>query len=338
MPRPKVLFIGNYLSGAKGTTSLAFRLSEKLHTEYDFSLVSSKKNKLLRVLDIIWHCITGSQKQMVVDVYSGQAFYMTRIAIFVSRLFSTRKIKLVLRGGNLPRYVEVHTTMVMNTLKRADAIYTPSRFLKEYFEAKGLSINLLENFVDLSRFQFKRTNKDNYQLLWVRSFAAIYNPEIPIQVVAILRKQHIPVRLTMIGPDDGRLASCKALASSLGVEQYITFTGAIPNHRLPEYYQSHSIYLNTTSYESFGNSLMEAASCGIPFVSSAVGEIPYLWQHNETCLLVRELMAEAYAEAVKKYLNDPLFYNEISMRAKINADHYSWETVQPKWLAVLNES
>jgi glycosyltransferase involved in cell wall biosynthesis len=47
---------------------------------------------------------------------------------------------------------------------------------------------------------------------------------------------------------------------------------------LPEFYQSHDCYINTTSYESFGVSLMEAACCGLPICSNSVGEIPYLWE------------------------------------------------------------
>jgi SAM-dependent methyltransferase len=88
---------------------------------------------------------------------------------------------------------------------------------------------------------------------------------------SILLKKNFPqISLTMIGPDKGILNEILLMIKELGLESNIKIIGPISNQELFKYYQSHSVYLNTTSYESFGVALVEAAACGIPIVSTNV--------------------------------------------------------------------
>ena len=144
----------------------------------------------------------------------------------------------------------------------------------------------MPNSIDLEKFPFKRDTVKKHSLLWVRAFTNIYNPEIPVRILHELRKLFPDVYLTMVGPDKGTLREVEALINRLDLEDHINITGPIPNEELRKYYQSHSVYLNTTSFESFGVAVLEAASCGMPIVSNSVGEIPLIWEDGKNILLV----------------------------------------------------
>ena len=73
---------------------------------------------------------------------------------------------------------------------------------------------------------------------------------------------------------------------NLNLSNNIKILGPISNKKLSYYYQRHNVFINTTSYESFGTALIEAASCGIPIVSTNVGEIPLNWTNEKDILLV----------------------------------------------------
>ena len=119
----------------------------------------------------------------------------------------------------------------------------------------------------------------------MRAFHDIYHPKLAIETVANLKLRHPDVHLTMIGPDQGTLPACRDRIRELGLEDHISILGYLPNTELNQYYSSHAVYLNTTRYESFGVALIEAGSCGIPCVSTSVGEIPYIWQDGVNILL-----------------------------------------------------
>lgn len=336
MTKTKVLFIGNYLSGKKGTTALAFRLKEKLGDEFDITLASHHKNKMLRLLHIIGLSCFHPGKKMIVDVYSGQAIYMAAVSSFIGKYLSKKKIIFMLRGGNLVNFYDANTSLVRKVFSRADDFYTPSQYLQAEFTTRGYTVNRLANFVDLSRFHSSHHQAPS-KLLWVRSFKNIYHPEVAIAILHSLHEKGYPCTLTMVGPDDGMLEECRVQVNALGLDKYVTFTGPILNEQLPKVYQAHGIYLNTTSYESFGNALLEAAASGLVCVSNAVGEIPYMWKDGENMFLVKDNQVDEFVDRIIRLHNDENLFRSISNGAQENSKHYDWEQIKPKWMALLNE-
>ncbi|MBL7771373.1 MAG: glycosyltransferase family 4 protein [Chitinophagaceae bacterium] len=334
--RTKILFIGNYLAGNKGTTALASRLKEKLHNEYSITLISTQKNKLLRLISMLIHSLFHPAQIMVVDVFSGKAFLFALWCTQASSWFKKRKIILVLRGGKLAEHYAERKHDFQKLLKRAHKVVTPSLFLQQEFSASFPTISYLPNFVNLEQFPFQREGRNKYQILWVRSFASIYQPQLAIQIVHALHKKFPEASLTMIGPDDGLLESSKQLATSLKIIHRIQFVGPVNHSQLAAYYHRHGIYLNTTQYESFGNALMEAASSGIPIVSSAVGEIPFLWKHKLTAMLAQQQETSAFVNCIEALWQDTRLTEAICIAARKRSEAFSWEHVEPMWKALLS--
>lgn len=241
----------------------------------------------------------------------------------------------MLRGGNLANAYEEKREFMKKVFSRADCIYSPSQYLSDEFNQRGYSVTYLPNFIDLTHFySSERTPKD--KLIWVRSFKHIYNPVVAIQVLASLRKRGMSCTLTMVGPDDGLMEDCKKKATTLGLDDVITFTGPLPNEHLPELYRSHGIYLNTTSYESFGNALLEAAACGLIPISNAVGEIPFMWKDGENIFLVKENNVEEYVNKISLLMKDEALFLSMSLAAQQNSKAYDWSVMKPKWISLLN--
>ena len=94
---------------------------------------------------------------------------------------------------------------------RAHQILTPSLFLKKYFEQLNFDIQYLPNFVNLDQFPFKRDNVQPKTILWVRAFTEIYNPEMAIRAIALVKERFKDIKMTMIGPDKGLRQSCENL-------------------------------------------------------------------------------------------------------------------------------
>lgn len=332
----KALFIGSFLSRHRGSKSIAETLSENLLQEgIDIKLTSQFENKFLRLADIVWTVFRFSGKRINIDVYSNQAFIIAMVASGVAQ-WKKKEIMLTLHGGKLQEFAQSNAKRIDKLFKRAAYIQTPSLFLKAYFIQKGYAINYLPNFLDLSKFPYKREVKNPYSLLWVRSFISIYNPELPIKILAEVRKKYPQCTLTMVGPDNGLLSDTVKLVKELDIEAFVTFTGPVPNEELFRYYQSHRVYLNTTSYESFGVAVVEAASCGIPIISTNVGEIPYLWEHNENIILTKGLGVDDFVEGVLRIFEEEGLEQKLSEAARKKAESFSWEEIKHQWIKLLS--
>lgn len=335
--KSSVLFIGSFLSRQKGSKGVIEKLVESdLSDDFRFLLASSYENLGLRLFEMIFKAFIFRGNYVHIDVYSGNAFIYADILSRLAR-FRNKTLIMTLHGGGLPEYTDSRKQKVLRVLSRANILQSPSKYLIRYYQDIGLKrIDYLPNPIDLQLFPYDRNNIKQFSLLWVRAFASIYNPKNPIRVLSSVLREYPQATLTMVGPDKGELENVKALARELGLENQVTFTGSVPNDMLYNYYQSHHIYLNTPSFESFGVAVVEAAACGIPIVSNSVGEIPLLWIDNYEILLAQENSVNQFVELIFKLFESQSLCKALSINAHKKAIQFDWENIKPIWHKLLS--
>lgn len=332
------LFVGSFLSSQTGSKSVSEKLKrELLKDSINIILVSKFENKILRLLAIIFGLIFYSYEKIHIDTFSGNAFRIAEIATFFGK-FRNKKIIITLRGGALPEFYENgNQERIKKLFRKSNIVQSPSLYLKNYFDNKGFEVAYLPNSINTDSFPFNRTQIIPHSLLWVRAFTKIYNPELAIKTLFIIKKQFPLAKLTMIGPDKGTLKEVLTMAEKLKLLESIDILGPVNNDKLYKYYQTHSVYLNTTSYESYGVAVMEAASCGIPVVSTSVGELPLLWENEKNILLINEIDDKMMANAVSRLFLSEDLSEKLSINAKRNSENYDWKKIKSKWLNLLYE-
>lgn len=332
------LFIGTFLSNSNGSLSVSEFVASKLKFQIkEIKLVSYYKNKIIRLLDILINILSFKGKIAHIEVYSGYAFMISEFATFLLKI-RQKKIILTLHGGRLNEFTKENPNRVKRVLNRANIIMTPSKFLQMAFKENGYNIDYLPNSINLENFPYKRDEIIKNSILWVRAFTEIYNPNLAIKILYEVKKTNPSATLTMIGPDKGMLKQIMKLINELGLNDSIKIVGPVKNELLHKYYQTHEVYLNTTSYESFGVAIVEAASCGIPVVSTSVGEIPYLWKHEESMLIVNSFNEVVFATEIDKLFHDNKLTNKLSKNARQKAETFDWEKIKTLWLNVLHRT
>lgn len=329
----RILFVGSFLSRQTGTKSIAEKLAE--HWQENGGpktrLVSRYSNKYLRLSSILLGIFFYRGKLVNVDVFSGNSLLIAKLAARISKLRGL-KLVLTLRGGAIPDELNQRTAEYRSILRQADYIQTPSHFLAAAIENKlGIKANYLPNPINLERFT-PSPETQGIDLLWVRAFSEIYNPNLAIKTLAILKTDFPDLRLTMIGPDKGILPQAKELVKELDLEDSVDFIGPVANEKLVSYYQSHAVYLNTTSYESFGAAVVEAAATALPIVSTKVGELPYLWKHNENIMFSPEIEANSFASEVADLLNNPSKAKHIGKAGAKRVQEFEWKSINKSWI------
>jgi len=329
-----ILFIGSHLSKEKGTKSASENVAELLKNNYKIKLCSTKINIFLRMLDIMTASLFSQYSIMHIDIYSGKALIYAKIAAKIAKL-RHKKIIMNLHGGRL---AELHTSNCaeLNLLNDADKILSPSKFLTEFFNLKGFKVQTLPNYIDNTVFTYNREQIKKHSLLWVRAFNDIYQPELAIKVVKILKEKYPKIHLTMIGPDKGYQTVSEELIKKLNLDDNISILGKIPNKELFRYLHTHQVYLNTTLYESFGLSVLEAASCGIPIISTNIGEIPYIWKDKIEILLCNSDENE-FAENISMIFENSVLEESLSLNARIKSEEFDWKNIKEKWKEIIDD-
>ncbi|RIK26941.1 MAG: glycosyl transferase family 1 [Chloroflexi bacterium] len=337
-----VAIVGNFTSKTKSVRGVCEDLSVHLeHRGWFIIRASNRSGRLARLADIFVTLVSrmSSYQVAAVEVYSGRAFALAEVTVWLLRLLG-KPIVLTLHGGNLPAFARRWPGRVRRLLASAAAVTTPSRYLLEQMAHYRDDIILLPNALDLSQYHPRPLAQPvQPRLVWLRAFHHIYNPVLAAQVIARLRHEWPDAHLTMVGPDkgDGAFQEFQRFVTDHGLGAHVTCVGGVPKVEVPVWLQRGDIFLNTTTAESFGVSVMEAAAMGLCIVTTSVGELSYLWQDGVDALLVPPNDPDAMAAAVRRILTEPELAERLSRNARRKAEQFDWETILPQWERLLTE-
>ena len=294
---------------------------------------SDKPKRLGRLLDMVATAWRRRREYEVayVEVYSGKAFFWAEAVCLVLRL-AARPYVLNLHGGALPSFARRWPGRIIRLLKSAVAVVTPSPYLLEKMKPYRTDLRVIPNGLNLQNYPTKIRFRPQPHLVWLRAFHAIYNPTLAPRVLSKLSQEFSDISLVMVGPDkDGSLSQTQKVTSELGLSDKVRFPGKIPKVDVPLWLQPGDIFLNTTNVDNTPVSVIEAMACGLCIVSTDVGGIPYLLDHEQDALLVPPDDADAMAGAVQRILTEPGLAGHLSRHARQKAEGFDWPVILPKW-------
>jgi glycosyltransferase involved in cell wall biosynthesis len=100
---------------------------------------------------------------------------------------------------------------------------------------------------------------------------------------------------------------------------------------MPEVYERHSVFLNSSFVDNQPLSLLEAMASGMPVVSTPIGDIPNMVEDGESGTLVPIGDPSAMAKAATLLLEQPERAALMAQRAKESLVRYDWSKVGPAW-------
>ena len=301
-----ILFISNFLTQHGYNPTFLEIISNDLSNKFSVLNISNKKNKLIRLFDMLFqfHINKKSIKLVIIDTYSTDAYYFSLMLSFMCYFYNKPYI-LVLSGGDLGlRLNKSHTFKFI--INYARKIVTPSKYLFEIFEKYDSNIIYLPNYLNLDLYEFKDRKLISPKILWVRSIHKIYNPLMAVFVLKKIKKFYPKVTLCMVGPiKDNSINEINALVKRDSLEKNIFFKKKLEKNEWIELSKEFDIFINTTNYDNHPVSILEAMALGMPIVSTNAGGIPKLLEHNITAKLVEVNDASSMADSILEYiLND----------------------------------
>jgi len=74
---------------------------------------------------------------------------------------------------------------------------------------------------------------------------------------------------------------------------------------------------------------------GLPVISTNVGGLPYLIEHDKTGVLVPPNDVDVFVEAITQLLSNSEKTEQLSKNARIAVGLFDWKVVKEKWDEVL---
>lgn len=335
----KILYIGNKLAQRGLTPTTVDTLGKQLQEIADVVTVSSKKNKILRLIDMCSAVFRHRKADyVIIDTYSSSAFTFAVWTAKCCRMLHKRYIP-ILHGGNLPSRLDKSPKLCHDLFDKAFINVSPSGYLKYEFEQRGYkNIKVISNTIEITNYQFKERSELRPKILWVRSFAKVYNCNMAIEVLKQLITKYPDAELCMVGPDkDGSMEEAKELVQKYGLTGKVTFTGRLSKRDWCDLSAQYDIFINTTNADNMPVSLIEGMALGLPIVSTNVGGVPYLVKEEEG-ILVEKNDVQGMVSAIDFLISNPENTRKICLAGRHKAETFDWMEVKKAWSHLLFEN
>ena len=333
-----LLYIGNKLSKHGLTMTSIETLGLFLETEgYKMYYASDKQNQLIRFLDMGYKVLKNRKKvdYVIIDTYSTSSYWYAFMVSQLCRLFALKYIP-ILRGGNLPQRLDANPKVSRMIFNHSYKNVAPSGYLLDAF-AKRFFPNLLfiPNTIDVTKYPFQnRRDTLNPKLLWVRSFASLYNPKMAVDVLKKVQEKYPNAQLCMVGPDkDGSLEETRSYAQQEKIQ--VKFTGRLSKGEWVAISKDYNTFVNTTNFDNTPVSVIEAMCLGLPVVTTNVGGIPFLLENRKTALLVEAKAVKEMAEAVIELTKNHELRTTLVQNGREYVEHFDWQAVKHQWAKLL---
>lgn len=221
----------------------------------------------------------------------------------------------------LEQYKEAYKTL----FKEAAGIIAVSADMKNKLVSLGApedKISLIPYGIDVQKFSPVYPKKQDALFLCVGRLIAKKSPQSTIQAFAKTKQLHTNANLIMIGEKSGLYENCAELVKKLGLENDVIFTGIQNATEVINYmhganiFVQHSVTAANGDMEGTPNTILEAAACGLPVVSTKHAGIKEAVINGKTGFLVDEHDVDGMAKYMIELIEKPSLAKEMGLAGR----------------------
>ena len=163
--------------------------------------------------------------------------------------------------------------IIQKVLEHSDKVIAVSRFLEEKIRKnfRNIHIEIVPNTIDTDFFDCSKIKEPGIPFTYtgIGRLNKLKNFDKLILAFSKLPEKS-KMRVNIIGSGDER-GNLESLTKQLGLEEYIHFPGRVKRNRMRDIYERTHVVVSTSNLETFGMTLIEALSCGIPVLATRCG-------------------------------------------------------------------
>lgn len=160
-------------------------------------------------------------------------------------------------------------------------------------------------------------------VLTVAAALAHKNLDRLFEAVAQLNADGLKLQLALVGHAGLDTDHLRALATKLGIDDQVAFTGWVTDEELDSLYAAAECFVYPTLFEGFGLPVLEAMHRGVPVACSNTTSLPEV--AGDAALLFDPLSVEAIANSIRNLIEQPELAADLVQRGHAQAATFTWE-------------
>ena len=230
--------------------------------------------------------------------------------------------------------------------KKSDLVVVPSKYLSGIVKGWGVpeaKIKIIYNGVD---FKPSGLSKEEARskigihgniILSVGRLVPWKGFRMLIKIMPQLLNLSQFTRLIIVGDGPDR-ESLNLMINNLNLNKKVFLAGKKPKDELAIYLAAADMFVLNSGYEGFSHQILEAMTCGIPVIASAVGGNRELITQGDNGFLVKHNDEFNLVEAIKTIWQNPEFREELAESGKKTVLKFSSDKMVEETIKILSSS
>lgn len=280
----KILHISNYKKGLGGINAQVDLLCGCMKNEgYIADIFSTKGNPFKRIGQFFQLlCIVRNYDVLHIHGCSDWGMLPVVYGVIAGKLWG-KKIIVTYHGGGAREYLSRHGAFARRWLCRADEVIVLNGYQEKVFRAYSIPCIVIPNIVVLRQDIYCQKTTIAPKMISIRHLTELYRIDLIIRAYEKVTEYYPEATLEILGQGDQR----EKLEHYVQEHQLknVHFIGQVPNERIYDYLKANDIMLSAPMIDNMPVSLLEAMNAGLLVISSNVGGVPYMIEHQKTGLL-----------------------------------------------------
>jgi glycosyltransferase involved in cell wall biosynthesis len=231
------------------------------------------------------------------------------------------------RIGQADLFIE---KMLIEAVNEMDLVISMGTSAITYFKEKGVDtkFEIVPGGYDDTIFAPDINEGKIYDLILIGRLSEIKRVDRFLKAIKETKEILPDINAVIVGdgPDKEQLQN---LAIELGIEEDIHFVGW--QNDVHTWIKKSRCFVLTSDSEGLSQALIQAMMCGLPAITSNVGDLKDLLIDNENGYLVHPLTVNNFSKAFVTLFNDPSKQAEFSTKAYKNTLKFSPKIVEKHW-------
>lgn len=229
-------------------------------------------------------------------------------------------------------------------LKNSSGFVASTDIEKEQYLGLGIpsdKITIIGNALDVKDY-VNLPKKGNFRkkylikteekiILYLGQIHPIKGLELLLNAFYELSDKYNSFKLVLVGADSGDLLKLKRLTHDLNMDDKVLFTGPIYGVKKIEAYLDADIYVLPSIYESFPNTILESAACGLPTIITEKCSLSHIFNEKKLGLVVKRNVVDLKNGILLLFNNESLKLEFCANARKWVFEDCNWEQVSLKY-------
>jgi len=224
-------------------------------------------------------------------------------------------------------------------LQSATIVCSTSQAMKKIIENeyRRFDVKIIPFGIDIDFFKPVEKSHNSFTVGTIKSIEEHNGIETIIESAdEIINKYKKNIDFLIVGKGSLEEAM-KQKSINLNLKNNVTFTGFIPHSLVKKYYDRLSIFIAVSKRESFGVSILEAAGCGIPSITSNIGGLTEVNINQQTGFVINPGTPKELTKVIIKLYEDEKLRKQLGDRARERVvENFNWKDNVKSMIGIYN--